>query len=95
MKIALFIKSELEDEDLSTFLISKISEYGFDFNQDDPDVVLFVGGDGTLLRAAHEYINNIDNISFLGIHQGKLGFYTGYKMFGLLHKQFLQKTKLF
>ena len=80
MKIALFIKSELEDEDLSTYLISKISEHGFDFDQDNPDVVIFVGGDGTLLRAVHEYIDNIDNISFLGIHQGKLGFYTGYTL---------------
>ena len=80
MKIGIFIKKELEDEELSTFLISKISEHGFDFDQENPDVVIFVGGDGTLLRAVHEYIEDIDNISFLGIHQGRLGFYTGYTL---------------
>lgn len=75
MKIALFIKESIEEsEDLSTLLISKISEYNLEFDQDNPDVVLVVGGDGTLLRAIHSYFDNVENISFVGIHQGTLGF---------------------
>lgn len=75
MKIGLYIKEELNETDIATSIISKISEYNFDFDQDNPDIVIFVGGDGTFLRAVHEYLPNIDNICFVGINQGTLGFY--------------------
>ena len=79
MKVALFIKQNIdENEDLSTLLISKINEFGFDFDQDYPDLVIVVGGDGTLLRAIHNYIDNVENISFVGIHEGSLGFACDY-----------------
>lgn len=81
MKIALFIKESIENSDeISTLLVSKISEYGFDFDQDNPDVVIVVGGDGTLLRAIHEYITVLGDIKFVGIHQGSLGFACGYDL---------------
>ncbi|MCQ2802694.1 MAG: NAD(+)/NADH kinase [Bacilli bacterium] len=76
MKIALYIKND--DDELSTLLISKIGEYGFEFDQDNPDVVIFVGGDGTLLRAVHEFANKINNLSFVGINNGSLGYCCGY-----------------
>ena len=78
MKIGLFIKQELEETDIDTYLISKINEYGFDFDNDDPDVVIFVGGDGTFLRAVNEYLDNINNICFVGINEGTLGYYADY-----------------
>lgn len=78
MKIALFLKDSLAESDLPTLLISKISEHGFDFDQEHPDVVIFVGGDGTFLRAVQEYIEDIDNIMFVGLNQGSLGFYANY-----------------
>lgn len=78
MKIALFLKPELEESDIATFLISKMSEHDFDLDQENPDVVMFVGGDGTLLRAVQTYINDIPHIKFVGINEGSLGFYAGY-----------------
>ena len=33
-----------------------------------------VGGDGTLLRAIHTYIDKLDEIQFVAIHTGNLGF---------------------
>lgn len=80
MKIALFIKEELEDSDIATYLISKISEHNFDIDQENPDYVISVGGDGTFLRAVHEYIDQVDSIQFVGINEGSLGFYTDYVM---------------
>ena len=79
MKIGIFVREDLDiDEDISTLLISKISEFDLDFDMDNPDVVIFVGGDGTLLRAVHEYIDHIENISFVGINKGSLGFACDY-----------------
>ena len=43
MKIALFVKEELQETDIATYIISKISEHNFDIDQDHPDYVLFVG----------------------------------------------------
>ena len=78
MKIGIYLKDELNDSDISTLLISKINEYGFEFDNDDPELVIFVGGDGTLLRAIDAYIDQLDNIVFAGINQGALGFYCDY-----------------
>lgn len=78
MKIALFVKEELQETDIATYIISKISEHNFDIDQDHPDYVLFVGGDGTFLRAVNEYIDQIDDIQFVGINEGTLGFYTDF-----------------
>ena len=80
MKIGLFVKDELIDSDIPTLIVSKISEYGFTFDQEHPEVVIFVGGDGTFLRAVHTYIEDIDNILFVGINKGSLGFYTDFSL---------------
>ena len=74
MKIGIYVKKELEETDIPTLLISKISEYDFEFDQENPEFIIFVGGDGTFLRAVHEYISRSDDICFIGINQGSLGF---------------------
>ena len=53
------------------------------FERDDehPDVVITVGGDGTLLGAFHHYRNQLDSIRFVAIHTGHLGFYTDWRNF--------------
>jgi NAD+ kinase len=40
-----------------------------------PDLVIFIGGDGTFLRAVHQLMDQLDSIIFLGIHSGTLGFF--------------------
>lgn len=45
-----------------------------------PDIVITVGGDGTILRAVQQYINELETTHFVGIHTGTLGFYTDYEI---------------
>ena len=54
-----------------------------EFTRDDehPDIVITVGGDGTLLGAFHRYRNQLDSIRFVAIHTGHLGFYTDWRNF--------------
>ena len=80
MKIGVYFKDELCESELATLLISKINEYDFDFDNDNPDVLIYVGGDGTLLRAINEHINKLDKMLFAGINQGALGFYYDFKV---------------
>ncbi len=45
----------------------------------EPDLVVSVGGDGTMLHAFHMYSSKLDTTSFVGIHTGHLGFYADWK----------------
>lgn len=40
------------------------------------DIVLTVGGDGTLLSAFHNHLHELETVQFIGVHTGHLGFYT-------------------
>lgn len=45
----------------------------------EPDIVVSIGGDGTLLHAFHQYVDRIEQTAFVGIHTGHLGFYADWK----------------
>ena len=42
-----------------------------------PDLVISVGGDGTMLQSIHRYLNQ--PCYFVGVHSGTLGFFTDYQ----------------
>lgn len=50
---------------------------------DSPDLVVSIGGDGTLLSAFHKYQKQLDHVRFVGIHTGHLGFYTDWRTYEL------------
>ncbi len=78
MKIALCYKSEkIADETISS-IKEKILSYGFELDDSKPDVVLFIGGDGTFLRAVHQYYNELSKVKFVGLCKGHLGFFYSY-----------------
>ncbi len=49
--------------------------HGFKLDEAEPDFVLSIGGDGTLLQAFHTYVERIEHVAFIGVHTGHLGFY--------------------
>ena len=42
---------------------------------EEPEIVISVGGDGTLLEAFHQYCHRVNETAFVGVHTGHLGFY--------------------
>lgn len=78
MKIALFYKLNKLSEEYVKFLHQRVLDFGFEIDQDNPDVVLFAGGDGTFLRAFHQYSDKIDSVKFVGLNKGHLGFFSSY-----------------
>jgi NAD+ kinase len=66
-------------DDVSNSLQQRINRYLLDFGltQDntEPEMVVTVGGDGTLLQAFHDYCDRLEDTAFVGIHTGHLGFY--------------------
>ena len=79
MKISIFTNPERKDnaikEDIENLLISN----GFDIDDENPDVVLYLGGDGTFLRSVQHYIDKLDYIKFVGINFGSLGYFYDYQ----------------
>lgn len=55
---------------LKKYLNKEESEY--------PDVIFSIGGDGTFLDAVRLNLDRIDEVFFVAIHTGTLGFYTQY-----------------
>lgn len=63
-------------------LIKKLKAVGHhiaDQESDDFTYVITIGGDGTLLAAFHAFQDRIDDIQFIGIHTGHLGFYADWQ----------------
>lgn len=79
MKVAIAHNNYPETLRVVEQLKKLLSENEFVFDEKYPDVVITVGGDGTLINAFHRYINQIDSIRFVGIHTGHLGFYTDWQ----------------
>lgn len=49
------------------------------YDEENPELVITVGGDGTMLHSIHLYQHIIDSVCFIGIHTGTLGFLTDYQ----------------
>lgn len=47
------------------------------YDKAQPDLVISVGGDGTVLKSVHQYLQQ--PCYFIGVHTGTLGFFTDYK----------------
>jgi NAD+ kinase len=63
----------------SNLLMNTMREYLQDFefvnDEQEPEIVISVGGDGTRLQAFHRYSHRLENTAFVGVHTGHLGFY--------------------
>lgn len=64
-------------------LIELLKEAEIEIDPIDPDILITVGGDGTLLSGFHRYAHQLDTIRFIGVHTGHLGFYTDWREYEL------------
>jgi NAD+ kinase len=75
---------QLSQELTQTFM-TLAAQRGMAWDEKAPDIVVSIGGDGTMLHAFHTFTNQLERISFVGIHTGHLGFYADWKA-GELHQ---------
>ena len=94
MKIGIYFKKE--NAEIIELIKTEAEKHQFEIDNEHPDVVFFIGGDGTFLRAVHKYLNALDSIRFVGINNGSLGFFYDFKqehipaiMDGLLNDSYL------
>lgn len=78
MNYSIVAKKDEKSYQVECKIKRRLDQEGWIYNKENPELVICVGGDGTLLYAVHQYLNGINNIQFLGIHTGTLGFFTDY-----------------
>lgn len=64
--------SEMKKEQVITYL----KEKGYFYDYDHPEIVIVIGGDGTVLQAFHTYKDQLDKVGFIAYNTGHLGFYS-------------------
>lgn len=79
MRIRVYSNRKPTSRKVTQELLSKLRKAGFILDKKNPDVVITIGGDGTLLSAFHAYENQLDTVRFIGVHTGHLGFYTDWR----------------
>lgn len=67
-------------DDVSRHLAALIKEElkKLTYDEEHPEIVISVGGDGTMIYSIHRYEHVLNDVSFVGIHTGTLGFFTDY-----------------
>ncbi|MCH4178044.1 MAG: NAD kinase [Streptococcaceae bacterium] len=78
-KIAIVSNRQSQSQMVSKILAEKLLKNHFPIDEKNPDVVISVGGDGTLLKAFHQFESQLDKVKFIGVHTGHLGFYTDWR----------------
>jgi len=78
MNFSVFTFESDQNQKIKDKLIAELTHRGFVHSVFDPELVFTIGGDGTVLRAMHYYIDSllIDQVKLIGIHTGHLGYYT-------------------
>lgn len=80
MKFAVIDRGDSLSTELKQNIIKMAREQGLVYDQNYPNYVISIGGDGTLLKAFHQYSHLIDEVAFVGIHTGHLGFYADWQV---------------
>ena len=73
MRYAILHKSNPESLNLKKALIEKMDGV---YDDESPEVVFSIGGDGTVLNVISKYNHLLDHILIVAIHTGTIGFYT-------------------
>ncbi|ANC76666.1 NAD kinase [Fictibacillus phosphorivorans] len=75
MKFAIVSKGDNKSNILTEKIRAYLEEFELVYEENEPEIVITVGGDGTLLHAFHHYVHRIDKTAFVGVHTGHLGFF--------------------
>lgn len=75
MKFAIQEKGDETSNKIRNQIYRYLTDFELVYDENEPDIVISVGGDGTLLHAFHHYKHRLEETAFVGVHTGHLGFY--------------------
>lgn len=77
-KYALVCKQDEPSRRMAEVLKKQVSSFMI-YDEEHPEIVIALGGDGTILYAVHKYMDQLESVKFVGLHTGTLGFFTDYR----------------
>ncbi|MEG0283801.1 MAG: NAD kinase [Erysipelotrichaceae bacterium] len=77
-KFSLIMKKNTKSADIGKKIKNELIANDWIYDEENPTLVICIGGDGTLLYAVHKYMQKLGKIHFTAIHTGTLGFFTDY-----------------
>lgn len=80
MRYTIINRADKLSQETSTYINDKLENSHMVRDDENPELVVVVGGDGTFLVGIHRYLDNISNILMVGIHTGTLGFFADFKI---------------
>lgn len=79
MKFSIQSRRDAQSNELMELAKTYLQDFGLTYDEEAPEIVISIGGDGTLLHAFHRYAHMLHQVAFVGIHTGHLGFYADWK----------------
>ena len=79
MKYSIWDKGDEASRALTARFRELAARYGLVSDDEKPDIVVSIGGDGTMLQAFHRFRSLVRSVSFVGVHTGRLGFYADWR----------------
>lgn len=75
MKYVVVQRGDELSQQLTADFHALAGRFGMTQHPEEPDLVVTIGGDGTMLQAFHLFRKHLGHASFVGIHTGHLGFF--------------------
>lgn len=75
MKFTILSRSDETSQQIKETIREKLQLKGLIYDEDKPELIISVGGDGTMLEAFHRHQHMLADVAFVGVHTGRLGFY--------------------
>ena len=71
---AIVTRGDQYSEEIKLNIQNKLQQHNYTYDEDNCETVFIVGGDGTFLNGIHKYLHRLNEVAFIGIHTGTLGF---------------------
>ena len=78
MKYAIVSKLDDKSHQISQVIRERLQKENWIEDKEQAELIICVGGDGTLLYGVHQFLKRINELKFIAIHTGTLGFFTDY-----------------
>src|SRR5699024_9679608 len=75
MKFAIVSKGDERSNNIKTMMKKHLVEFDLEYNKENPDLVISVGGDRMVSESCHRHQHGLSSAAFSGVNTGHLGFY--------------------
>ena len=80
MKFDIVSRGDHRSNNIKATMKQYLIDFDLEYSEEEPDLVISIGGDGTFLEAFHRHRHRLKETAFIGVHTGHLGFYADWML---------------